>query len=136
MLESLRIKKDKNVDIQEIINLYALVGWQKKDDYKIQKAIEKSILLVTIWKDKDLIATGRAAGDGIFNATLWDVAVHPRYQKKGIGKFLVETMIKELDEQGIPLVTLYTSDNKKLFYKKIGFEADTDKVLGMYKYIK
>jgi ribosomal protein S18 acetylase RimI-like enzyme len=80
-----------------------------------------------------LIGIGRATGDGIFNATIWDVAVRPAYQNSGVGSLIVKTMLTKLNDYGIPLITLYTEWPKKSFYSKLGFEFNSN-IIGMYKH--
>ncbi len=43
---------------------------------------------------EELIGMARATGDHAFNATIWDVLVDPEYQGQGLGKALVEQMVR------------------------------------------
>ena len=42
-------------------------------------------------------------------------------------------LIKELDESGIPLITLYADPGTDGFYKRFGFMADPSGVRGMFR---
>jgi ribosomal protein S18 acetylase RimI-like enzyme len=44
---------------------------------------------------EQLIGLARATSDHAFNATIWDVLVDPEYQGQGLGKALVEQMVRE-----------------------------------------
>lgn len=76
----------------------------------------------------------RATSDHAFNATIWDVVVDPFYQGQGLGKALVEQLIRALLQRDIGNITLF-ADNKVVdFYKNLGFEADPEGIKGMFWY--
>ena len=133
-LDEIRIQHTNDVSPSMVQSLYIAVGWQYRDIQDIKKAMEKSILVTSAWHKDLLIGIARATGDGIFNATIWDVAVKPNYQKKGVGKLIMQSMLTKLDDYGIPLITLYTEWAKKDFYCKLGFETQASKIVGMYRY--
>jgi len=135
-IEKVQVKHSNKVSPEYIQNLYLSVGWQFRDAQDISDSIKKSLLLTTAWYNEMLIAIGRATGDGIFNATIWDVAVMPAYQNQGVGKLIINSMLTKLDDYGIPLITLYSECAKKNFYSKLGFECNFNKVIGMYRYKK
>uniref|UniRef100_A0A2P2MPH2 Acetyltransferase NSI isoform X2 n=1 Tax=Rhizophora mucronata TaxID=61149 RepID=A0A2P2MPH2_RHIMU len=49
----------------------------------------------------------RATSDHAFNATIWDVLVDPSYQGQGLGKTLVEKLIRALLQRDIGNITLF-----------------------------
>ena len=49
----------------------------------------------------------RATSDHAFNATIWDVLVDPEYQGQGLGKALVEHMVRSLLRRDITNITLF-----------------------------
>lgn len=49
----------------------------------------------------------RATSDHAFNATIWDVLVDPAYQGQGLGKALVEQMVRSLLRRNIDNITLF-----------------------------
>lgn len=53
-----------------------------------------------------LIGFARATSDHAFNATIWDVVVHPDFQGKGLGKALMKYVLKKLRSEEISNVTL------------------------------
>lgn len=132
-LSKLKVEHKKNIPPEQVQTLYLSVGWQYRDLQDIKKSLEKSVLVTSIWNEDQLIGMGRATGDGVFNATIWDVAVKPHYQNQGVGNLIVKSMLTKLDDYGIPLITLYTEWSKKSFYSKLGFETNLDKIIGMYK---
>ena len=67
--------------LQELFNLAAF--WAKERSIKDWgTAIANSEPVVSIWDRELLIGFARATSDGIYRATIWDVAIHPDYQGK------------------------------------------------------
>ncbi|GFH20144.1 N-acetyltransferase domain-containing protein, partial [Haematococcus lacustris] len=71
-----------------------------------------------------LIGLARATSDHVFNATIWDVLVDPEYQGQGLGKALVEQMVRTLLRRDISNITLFADAKVVDFYRQLGFEAD------------
>jgi ribosomal protein S18 acetylase RimI-like enzyme len=63
---------------------------------------------------------GRALADGRDCSYLCDIAVHPAYQGRSIGKSIVTQLI-ELS-QGHRKIILYAAPGKEPFYRKLGFK--------------
>lgn len=130
----IKVRHDKDISPDKVQILFMSVGWNYRDIQNLKKSMENSLLITSAWDGDKLVGIARATGDGVFNATIWDVAVKPQYQKQGIGKLIVNSMLTKLDDCGIPLITLYTTCTKKSFYSKLGFEHNFSKVMGMYRY--
>jgi len=135
-LENFEIKHDKDISPEEVQQIYLSVGWQYRKSSEIKEAIKRSFLVTSAWLDGMLVGFARATGDGIFSVTIWDVVVKPDFQKLGIGKLLLNSMLTKLNDYGIPLITLYSELDKINFYSKLGFETYSKNIIGMYKYNK
>ncbi|KAG2425531.1 hypothetical protein HXX76_013575 [Chlamydomonas incerta] len=83
---------------------------------------------------EQLIGLARATSDHAFNATIWDVLVDPEYQGQGLGKALVEQMVRSLLRKDISNITLFADSKVVDFYKQMGFEADPEGIKGMFWY--
>lgn len=126
------------------INLYDLeklcdsVGWVKRPLKKVKIALENSFLICYIFyydkNQKILIGFARATSDKSFNATIWDVVIHPNFQKKGLGKILMNQIIKRLRSYDISTITLFADSHVIKFYRNLGFITDPDGVKGMFWY--
>jgi aralkylamine N-acetyltransferase len=53
---------------------------------------------------------------------------------QGLGKALVEQMVRHLLRQGIGNITLFADAKVIDFYKRMGFEADPEGIKGMFWY--
>ena len=108
--------------LQELFNLAAF--WAKERSIKDWGiAIANSEPVVSIWDRELLIGFARATSDGIYRATIWDVAIHPDYQGKGLGSKLVETVLSHPRMQRVERVYLMTTHQQE-FYEKIGFQVN------------
>ncbi|KAG5553753.1 hypothetical protein RHGRI_011589 [Rhododendron griersonianum] len=83
---------------------------------------------------KMLIGMARATSDHAFNATIWDVLVYPDYQGQGLGKALVEKLIRVLLQRDIGSIILFTDSQVVEFYRNLGFEPDPEGIKGMHEY--
>lgn len=132
------LSKDKNIDLYALEQLCDTVGWVRRPLKKVKIAIENSFLIVSLSyhenKQKRLIAFARATSDNTFNATIWDVVVHPDFQRQGLGKILINEVIKQLRCSDINTITLFADPQVLNFYKNLGFISDPDGVKGMFWY--
>jgi predicted GNAT family N-acyltransferase len=54
------------------------------------------------------------------------VAVLAAYRNKGIGRYIMQSAIAFLDQQGIPEIKVHAQSNAVSFYEKLGFQAQGD----------
>nr|YP_009391961.1 hypothetical protein [Periphykon beckeri]ARW60309.1 hypothetical protein [Periphykon beckeri] len=140
------VNQEKNIylTINTDVNLYELerlcdsVGWVRRPLKKVQLALENSFLIMSLFyykkNKKKLIGFARVTSDGSFNATIWDVAIDPEFQGKGLGKGLIKEVIKQLRKHDISTITLFADPEVVKFYKHIGFIIDPNGVKGMFWY--
>ena len=87
-------------------------------------AIRNSKPVVSVWDGDRLIGFARATSDGIYRASIWDVAIHPDYQGAGLGRKLVETVLMHPHVNRVERVYLMTT-HQQSFYERIGFECNS-----------
>jgi aralkylamine N-acetyltransferase len=132
-LPGIVIKYDKDISAFAVQEICEAVGWNRRDPDLIARALENSIVVVSVWENEYLIGFGRATGDKIFNATLWDIVVRPTHQRRGLGKLLMKELLKQLDTFRIPLITLYADPGTESFYQRYGFLSDPTGAKGMFR---
>jgi ribosomal protein S18 acetylase RimI-like enzyme len=129
---------DREIDLYELEELCDAVGWSRRPLRKVKKAIQHSFLVVSMWEQRGasrrMIGFSRATSDHAFNATIWDVVVHPDFQKKGMGKALMKFVIKKLRSEDISNITLFADPHVVDFYRNIGFMPDPEGIKGMFWY--
>jgi len=131
--QSITVSHSKEIPPRDIQDLCASVGWSRREPELIRRAMANSLAVVSVWDDGILVGMARATGDKVFNATVWDVAVRPSYQRMGIGRLLMEELLCELDAYQIPLVTLYADPGRDGFYRRFGFSVDPSGIRGMFR---
>ncbi|KAI5078507.1 hypothetical protein GOP47_0006178 [Adiantum capillus-veneris] len=133
------------VDVYELEALYIKVGWPRRPPEKVEAALKNSFMVASLHLQKEvpfeggatkmlkreLIGMARATSDHVFNATIWDVIVDPLYQGQGLGKALIEQMVRALLRRDIGNITLFADAKVVDFYKNLGFEADPFGIKGM-----
>ncbi len=129
---------NQEIDLYELEELCDAVGWARRPLRKVKKALEHSYLVVSAWQVKgaklSLIGFARATSDHAFNATIWDVVIHPRFQNQGLGKALMKYMINKLRRDDISNVTLFADPGVVEFYSRLGFVPDPEGIKGMFWY--
>ena len=67
--------------------------------------------------------------------TIQDVAVLPEHQSKGIGKRIVEKLLKYIEDHcsGAAFVGLFASHGNDKFYESLGFKDHSPGMTGMFK---
>ncbi len=132
------LSREKNINLHELEELCGKVGWVKRPLKKVKAAIKNSFLTISLSYNEDkkskLIAFARATSDSTFNATIWDVVVHPKFQRRGLGRILISEIVKELRCSDINTITLFADPQVLNFYKTLGFISDPDGIKGMFWY--
>ena len=120
--------KYKELDLVELDQLLQTVGWSRRPMRRVKRALEFSILVIGVWRHDDkfprLIGFARCTGDGVIEATIWDVAINPVYQGLGLGKVLMKYLLRELKGIGISKVTLFADAEVVKFYKSQGWNLE------------
>ena len=90
----------KSFDLIELEQLLQAVGWGRRPLRRVKRALDNSLLKVGLWQHDSkfprLIGFARCTGDGIIDATIWDVAINPVYQGYGLGKQLMAYLMKTI----------------------------------------
>jgi GNAT superfamily N-acetyltransferase len=129
---------ERDIDLYELEELCDAVGWARRPIRKVKKAVECSFLVVTMWEmqgnRRRLVGFARATSDHAFNATVWDVVIHPSLQSKGLGKALMQYIIRKLRHYDISNITLFADPQVVDFYRRLGFVLDPEGIKGMFWY--
>ena len=80
--------------LEELFRAAGLLGGRAGD--KILRAFKNSSIVRMATAGDRLIGACRAITDGEYHAFVYDVAVHPEYQGRGIGKELMARVLPEL----------------------------------------
>ncbi|CAN0880034.1 Probable acetyltransferase TAP2 [Linum grandiflorum] len=147
VIEHIIFSSGGELDVYDLEALCDKVGWPRRPLSKLAAALENSYMVVTLHsvrklpgsegnEQKRLIGMARATSDHVFNATIWDVIVDPSYQGQGLGKALIEKLVRALLQRDIGNITLFADSQVVEFYRNLGFEADPEGIKGMFWYPK
>jgi ribosomal protein S18 acetylase RimI-like enzyme len=122
------LSQERAVDLIELEALCDAVGWSRRPLRRVRKALQNSLLQVGLWRHDPrlprLVGFARCTGDGVVEATVWDVAVHPLYQGVGLGKLLMVYVIDQLQGMGVERVSLFADPHVVEFYAAQGWELE------------
>jgi ribosomal protein S18 acetylase RimI-like enzyme len=106
------------VDWQTIADSLKKVGMAYHEPEVHRRAFEASHTTVFVYEKSVLLGFGRAISDGEYQGAIYDVAVLPEAQGKGIGKIIIQTILEKLPNCNL---ILYATPGMEGFYKKLGF---------------
>ncbi|KAG1365604.1 putative acetyltransferase NSI [Cocos nucifera] len=75
--------------------------------------------------DSRLVGFGRAVSDGGLTASIHDIVVIPSLQRRGIGRKIVQRIIRILTSRGIYDISALCTEKERLFFKACGFGEDS-----------
>ena len=104
-------------------------SWAKNRSQKELKIMLKnSKVILSIWYENKLIGFGRANSDESFRAVLWDIVVEKNFQGHGLGKKIVDTLLKNPSINKVKKVYIMTTCCEK-FYLEMGFVTSKNQKL-------
>jgi len=119
--------------VAEYRQLRADCGLSPKTPEAAEKGLPNSLFAVTIRDQGQLIAMGRVIGDGGCNFEVVDIAVHPDYQRQGLGTKVmaaIDFYIKKAAPESA-YVCLIADHHSPALYSKFGFEPTAPVSIGM-----
>ncbi|GAB5451024.1 MAG: GNAT family N-acetyltransferase [Halioglobus sp.] len=118
---------------QEYCALRVAAGLSPRTEQAAERGLPNT-LYATLLRDADrLVAMGRVVGDGGCNFEIVDVAVHPDYQRLGLGTRIMAAISSYL-ERNAPAsayISLIADHYSPALYRKFGFEPVAPNSIGM-----
>jgi ribosomal protein S18 acetylase RimI-like enzyme len=111
------------IDWNELSGLYRIAPLGVKLPNDLAIAFSNSMFKCFIFHDDRLIGAGRALADGKDCSYLCDIAIHPEFQSLGLGKAIVQRLVRLSD--GHKKIILYTRPGNGAFYASLGFKKLT-----------
>lgn len=113
---------------EEFISLWESVWGDGPSLEQTALAMRNTLFRVSVWDGDTVVAMARMIGDLGLDYYIKDVVVRPEYQGRGIGRLLVEELLKFVNDNGVPgteiFVELCAVPDKIPFYEKFGFSAN------------
>ena len=105
------------VDWNEVYETLKRVGMAHFSPELHRKAFEASQATVFAYSENRLVGFARALSDGVCQTAIYDVAVVPEFQRRGIGAQLMKALLSRFEHHN---VILYASPGKEEFYRTLG----------------
>jgi GNAT superfamily N-acetyltransferase len=119
-----RLQRDcSGIEWRALIELFKLAHLGGREGDKVRRSFENSDLVVFAWEGPTLVGAARALTDFEYHATIYDVVVHPRHQRTGLGTRMMQELLAALP---VWRVLLVADAEVQPFYARLGFEAYGD----------
>jgi len=118
-------------EVVEILKLNNQYGFPEVDGPEAMKKVKDcsaAIFLVYEIKGK-VVGVVRGNYDGS-RAIIHQLSVHPQHQRQGVGKALVNEIVKKFQEKGAPTVSATVIEESLGFWQKIGFRKTRVSLVG------
>ena len=119
-MDSLTIQNDtKNVDWERLRDVYRAAYKSDISEERIRHIFERSwATRIALW-DGEIVGGVYAFSDGELDVSIHGLATHPAFQRRGIGRALMESLVSSFEPHMAILLT--TEPHNADFYRKIGF---------------
>jgi len=125
-MEVIEIKIIKTAPLDLLAALYKDAGWWQESYGDapgfLHGIVADSSLFAGAFADNKLIGMGRALSDMVSDAYIQDVAVLKKFQGRGIGKKIIQTLITGLKRKGVDWIGLIAQPGTAGFYESLGFQ--------------
>ncbi len=116
--------ENKTLEQAAVLQLYTDANWTAytKHPTQLMQALENSLYVLSAWDKETLVGLIRVIGDGHTIIYIQDILILKTYQRKGIGKTLMEKVLTKFDH--VRQKVLLTDDlaKTKQFYQSVGFK--------------
>ena len=119
---NVKIPADEFIDLLQRSTLAQRRPVNEKD--RIQKMLDHGNVIITAWYKNTLVGVSRALSDFSFCCYLSDLAVDEEFQKRGIGKTLIDETHKAAGLH--TMLILLAAPAAAQYYPKIGMERFND----------
>jgi len=122
-------------DSGSFFSLYETTGWNRSFGFspeELASALKNSWFMVSAYDGERLVGFGRIVSDGVYQAFICDLIVHPDYQRQKIGTQILGMLLEKCEAE-LPWVQLFSAEGKADFYKRFGFVPRKDSAPGMQR---
>ena len=115
------------IKLQKLLN--ENTSWARARNTKqIKNMLSNSQVIISVWKNKNLIGFGRATSDSTFRAVLWDIVVEKNHQHLGIGSRIINSILYHPRIKNVEKIYTMTTHCEE-FYSKMGFRKEKNQIL-------
>ena len=129
----MRISYDSRKDLPclALLELFRAVGWSDGSETEemilnFNRPFLNSTFVFSAWDGERLVGCVRALSDRMFRSVIYDLAVLPEYQGRGIGRELVRLCQNECPASEWLVQTI---PERVGFYERLGFSTYSEPVM-------
>ena len=120
--------KHNELTAEEFCELWASVWGEPPSLEQTRLAMQHTLFRVSAFDGDTLVAMARMIGDMGLDYYIKDVVVRPEYQHKGVGRLLIEELLRFVRDHGVKgteiFVELCAMPDKMPFYERFGFDTN------------
>jgi GNAT superfamily N-acetyltransferase len=132
--------KHNELTAEEFTELWETVWGQGPALEQTRLAMEHTLFRVSVFDGDRIVAMARMIGDMGLDYYIKDVIVRPEYQGRGIGRMLINELLKFVGDNGVSgtdiFVELCAVPDKIPFYRKFGFDSNEAQRLKMFYHVE
>ena len=113
---------NETVSAKALSDLREAVGWNRMED-EYNNPLMTSYYHIAVYEDDKMVGYIDSVSNGVTDAYIQDLMVHPDYQGKGLGTELMNQMITYLKENRIYIISVVFEESLKPFYARFGFSS-------------
>ncbi len=114
---------DAPISATLLADLREAVGWNRMETNLADESLRNAFHLCC-FDGGELIGYAAVVSNGVTDAYIQDVMVHPRWQGRGIGTALMQRVLERLRREEIFMVSvIYGDPALKKLYERFGFQT-------------
>ena len=131
--------KYNELTAEEFIALWETVWGPGPGLEQTRLAMAHTLFRISVWDGDKIVAMARMLGDMGLDYYIKDVVVCPEYQRRGIGRGMIQALLKFVSDHGVSgtdiFIELTAAPEKTPFYEKLGFDANDAVRLKLMKHV-
>ena len=116
----IRLVENPDLKAEDVAALRKAVGWEARVE-RLRKILENTYFYAGCFHKGRLVGYLDVVSDKIDDAYIRNLAVHPDYQRLGIGSGLISMALRRIKHDGIKTVNILFEPHLAEFYLKCGF---------------
>jgi ribosomal protein S18 acetylase RimI-like enzyme len=123
-----RLTEAAGLDLNQVLALYDAVGWTAytSSPETVSAALAGSAAIAVARAGTELVGLARVISDGASICYLQDVLVRPSFQRRGLGRRLVQLVVQPFAHVRQKVLLTDNEAGQKAFYESLGYTQVTD----------
>lgn len=109
------------IDVYSLALLRRAIGWEAQVE-RLSQTVGRSYYWAGGFAAEKLIGYIEVVSDGIDDAYIRNLIVHPHYQRRGAGSELLRLATEQIKKDGIKMTNVLFKPELSAFYRKAGFK--------------